>query len=178
MNFIKTRDEDETANLIWNDSAVQHEKIAELRNYQVRCTSIGIHYTPAKRLEMRVWRRGFWSFFPLMRWTGKCRAETQRAVSTVSLMFKDNLFKVPKPKFKFKVWVWINLLKKAERKLNLTAPLQCLFVFVDFSALAATPDYHFLEYDNTCMREKGLICRSGRDIFVFIHAYILKMCFL
>ncbi|XP_076007517.1 tubulin polyglutamylase TTLL7 [Genypterus blacodes] len=34
MNFIKTRDEDETANLIWNDSAVQHEKIAELRNYQ------------------------------------------------------------------------------------------------------------------------------------------------
>uniref|UniRef100_A0A671YS67 Tubulin tyrosine ligase-like family, member 7 n=1 Tax=Sparus aurata TaxID=8175 RepID=A0A671YS67_SPAAU len=35
MDFIKTRDEDETANLIWNDSAVQHEKIAELRNYQV-----------------------------------------------------------------------------------------------------------------------------------------------
>ncbi|XP_030288605.1 tubulin polyglutamylase TTLL7 isoform X1 [Sparus aurata] len=34
MDFIKTRDEDETANLIWNDSAVQHEKIAELRNYQ------------------------------------------------------------------------------------------------------------------------------------------------
>ncbi|KAK7889442.1 hypothetical protein WMY93_025002 [Mugilogobius chulae] len=34
MGFIKTRDEDETANLIWNDSAVQHEKIAELRNYQ------------------------------------------------------------------------------------------------------------------------------------------------
>ncbi|XP_078141765.1 tubulin polyglutamylase TTLL7 [Centroberyx gerrardi] len=33
-DFIKTRDEDETANLIWNDSAVQHEKIAELRNYQ------------------------------------------------------------------------------------------------------------------------------------------------
>lgn len=33
---MKTRDEDETANLIWNDSAVQHEKIAELRNYQVR----------------------------------------------------------------------------------------------------------------------------------------------
>ncbi|TKS74702.1 Tubulin polyglutamylase TTLL7 [Collichthys lucidus] len=37
MDFIKTRDEDETANLIWNDSAVQHEKIAELRNYQVDC---------------------------------------------------------------------------------------------------------------------------------------------
>lgn len=54
MDFIKTRDEDETANLIWNDSTVQHEKIAELRNYQVCCTSIGIHYTPAKRLEMRV----------------------------------------------------------------------------------------------------------------------------
>lgn len=35
MDFIKTRDDDETANLIWNDSAVQHEKIAELRNYQV-----------------------------------------------------------------------------------------------------------------------------------------------
>ncbi|XP_061739969.1 tubulin polyglutamylase TTLL7 isoform X3 [Nerophis ophidion] len=34
MDFLKTRDEDETANLIWNDSAVQHEKIAELRNYQ------------------------------------------------------------------------------------------------------------------------------------------------
>ncbi|KAF7665917.1 hypothetical protein LDENG_00127100 [Lucifuga dentata] len=34
MDFIKTRDVDETANLIWNDSAVQHEKIAELRNYQ------------------------------------------------------------------------------------------------------------------------------------------------
>ncbi|KAJ0032514.1 hypothetical protein NQD34_002595 [Periophthalmus magnuspinnatus] len=34
MDFIKARDEDETANLIWNDSAVQHEKIAELRNYQ------------------------------------------------------------------------------------------------------------------------------------------------
>lgn len=36
MDFIKARDEDETANLIWNDSAVQHEKIAELRNYQVQ----------------------------------------------------------------------------------------------------------------------------------------------
>ncbi|XP_028855652.1 tubulin polyglutamylase TTLL7 isoform X2 [Denticeps clupeoides] len=34
MAFLKTRDEDETANFIWNDSAVQHEKIAELRNYQ------------------------------------------------------------------------------------------------------------------------------------------------
>ncbi|KAM9386324.1 tubulin polyglutamylase TTLL7 [Pholidichthys leucotaenia] len=34
IGFIKARDEDETANLIWNDSAVQHEKIAELRNYQ------------------------------------------------------------------------------------------------------------------------------------------------
>ncbi|XP_068599864.1 tubulin polyglutamylase TTLL7 [Brachionichthys hirsutus] len=33
MDF-KTRDEDETANLIWSDSAVQHEKIAELGNYQ------------------------------------------------------------------------------------------------------------------------------------------------
>ncbi|XP_058890677.1 tubulin polyglutamylase TTLL7-like [Acipenser ruthenus] len=32
--LMKTRDEDDTANLIWNDSAVQHEKIAELRNYQ------------------------------------------------------------------------------------------------------------------------------------------------
>lgn len=39
MDFIKTRDEDETANLIWNDSAVQHEKIAELRNYQVGRTA-------------------------------------------------------------------------------------------------------------------------------------------
>lgn len=36
MDFMKTRDEDETANLIWSDSAVQHEKIAELRNYQVQ----------------------------------------------------------------------------------------------------------------------------------------------
>ncbi|MGH0127584.1 UNVERIFIED_CONTAM: hypothetical protein FKN15_028509 [Acipenser sinensis] len=34
MVFMKSRDEDDTANLIWNDSAVQHEKIAELRNYQ------------------------------------------------------------------------------------------------------------------------------------------------
>ncbi|XP_047231149.1 tubulin polyglutamylase TTLL7 isoform X3 [Girardinichthys multiradiatus] len=34
MDFIKARDVDETTNLIWNDSAVQHEKIAELRNYQ------------------------------------------------------------------------------------------------------------------------------------------------
>ncbi|KAI3368727.1 hypothetical protein L3Q82_025709 [Scortum barcoo] len=32
MDFF--REDDETANLIWNDSAVQHEKIAELRNYQ------------------------------------------------------------------------------------------------------------------------------------------------
>uniref|UniRef100_A0A8V5GHZ7 Uncharacterized protein n=1 Tax=Melopsittacus undulatus TaxID=13146 RepID=A0A8V5GHZ7_MELUD len=35
MGFVKTRDEDETANLIWSDSAVQQEKIAELQNYQV-----------------------------------------------------------------------------------------------------------------------------------------------
>ncbi|XP_053549291.1 tubulin polyglutamylase TTLL7 [Bombina bombina] len=34
MLFVKTKDEDETANLIWSDCAVQHEKIAELRNYQ------------------------------------------------------------------------------------------------------------------------------------------------
>ncbi|XP_067244639.1 tubulin polyglutamylase TTLL7 [Chanodichthys erythropterus] len=34
MTFHKARDDDEMANLIWNDSAVQHEKIAELRNYQ------------------------------------------------------------------------------------------------------------------------------------------------
>ncbi|KAE8609430.1 hypothetical protein XENTR_v10011809 [Xenopus tropicalis] len=34
MMFTKARDDDETANLIWNDCAVQHEKIAELRNYQ------------------------------------------------------------------------------------------------------------------------------------------------
>ncbi|XP_061635085.1 tubulin polyglutamylase TTLL7 isoform X2 [Phyllopteryx taeniolatus] len=34
MDFLKTRDDDETANLIWSDSSVQHEKIAELRNYQ------------------------------------------------------------------------------------------------------------------------------------------------
>ncbi|KAG2461314.1 TTLL7 polyglutamylase, partial [Polypterus senegalus] len=39
MVFMKTRDEDETANLIWNDSAVQHEKIAELRNYQLSPSS-------------------------------------------------------------------------------------------------------------------------------------------
>lgn len=35
VDFTKTREDDETANLIWSDSAVQHEKIAELRNYQV-----------------------------------------------------------------------------------------------------------------------------------------------
>ncbi|XP_044157376.1 tubulin polyglutamylase TTLL7 isoform X6 [Bufo gargarizans] len=34
MHFVKGRDDDETANLIWSDCAVQHEKIAELRNYQ------------------------------------------------------------------------------------------------------------------------------------------------
>ncbi|XP_051480853.1 tubulin polyglutamylase TTLL7 isoform X2 [Apus apus] len=34
MGFVKTRDEDETANLIWSDSAVQQERIAELQNYQ------------------------------------------------------------------------------------------------------------------------------------------------
>ncbi|XP_044288359.1 tubulin polyglutamylase TTLL7 isoform X3 [Varanus komodoensis] len=34
MGYVKTRDDDETANLIWSDSAVQQEKIAELRNYQ------------------------------------------------------------------------------------------------------------------------------------------------
>ncbi|XP_016850376.1 tubulin polyglutamylase TTLL7 isoform X4 [Anolis carolinensis] len=34
MGYLKTRDEDETANLIWSDCAVQQEKIAELRNYQ------------------------------------------------------------------------------------------------------------------------------------------------
>ncbi|NWY96278.1 TTLL7 polyglutamylase, partial [Loxia curvirostra] len=34
MGFVKTRDEDETANLIWSDCAVQQEKIAELQNYQ------------------------------------------------------------------------------------------------------------------------------------------------
>ncbi|KAM8873669.1 tubulin polyglutamylase TTLL7 isoform 3-T3 [Spinachia spinachia] len=34
VDFTKTREDDETANLIWSDSAVQHEKIAELRNYQ------------------------------------------------------------------------------------------------------------------------------------------------
>uniref|UniRef100_A0A8C5S7W3 Tubulin tyrosine ligase like 7 n=1 Tax=Laticauda laticaudata TaxID=8630 RepID=A0A8C5S7W3_LATLA len=34
MGFVKTRDDDETANLIWNDCAVQQEKIADLQNYQ------------------------------------------------------------------------------------------------------------------------------------------------
>ncbi|XP_036916880.1 tubulin polyglutamylase TTLL7 [Sturnira hondurensis] len=34
MGFLKTPDEDETSNLIWCDSAVQQEKIAELQNYQ------------------------------------------------------------------------------------------------------------------------------------------------
>ncbi|KAM4722221.1 tubulin polyglutamylase TTLL7 [Rhinophrynus dorsalis] len=34
MMFVKARDEDETAYLIWSDCAIQHEKIAELRNYQ------------------------------------------------------------------------------------------------------------------------------------------------
>lgn len=37
MSYLKTREEDKTANLIWCDSAVQHEKITELRNYQVLC---------------------------------------------------------------------------------------------------------------------------------------------
>ncbi|XP_039176949.1 tubulin polyglutamylase TTLL7 [Crotalus tigris] len=34
MGFVKTRDDDETANLIWSDCAVQQEKIADLQNYQ------------------------------------------------------------------------------------------------------------------------------------------------
>ncbi|XP_062993001.1 tubulin polyglutamylase TTLL7 [Elgaria multicarinata webbii] len=34
MGYVKTRDDDETANLIWSDCAVQQEKIADLRNYQ------------------------------------------------------------------------------------------------------------------------------------------------
>ncbi|XP_027754169.1 tubulin polyglutamylase TTLL7 isoform X2 [Empidonax traillii] len=34
MGFKKAPDEDETANLIWSDCAVQQEKIAELQNYQ------------------------------------------------------------------------------------------------------------------------------------------------
>ncbi|XP_053099181.1 tubulin polyglutamylase TTLL7 isoform X3 [Hemicordylus capensis] len=34
MGYVKTRDDDESANLIWSDCAVQQEKIAELRNYQ------------------------------------------------------------------------------------------------------------------------------------------------
>ncbi|KAL8178395.1 UNVERIFIED_CONTAM: Tubulin polyglutamylase ttll7 [Gekko kuhli] len=34
MGYVKARDDDESANLIWSDSAVQQEKIAELRNYQ------------------------------------------------------------------------------------------------------------------------------------------------
>ncbi|XP_003767399.1 tubulin polyglutamylase TTLL7 isoform X1 [Sarcophilus harrisii] len=34
MGFVKTRDEDDTSNLIWCDAAVQQEKIAELQNYQ------------------------------------------------------------------------------------------------------------------------------------------------
>ncbi|XP_051866628.1 tubulin polyglutamylase TTLL7 isoform X2 [Pristis pectinata] len=32
--FTRAREEDETANLIWNDAAVQQERIADLRNYQ------------------------------------------------------------------------------------------------------------------------------------------------
>lgn len=54
MDFIKTRDEDETANLIWNDSAVQHEKIAELRNYQVhRMATMSSQHTVCRSLEVR-----------------------------------------------------------------------------------------------------------------------------
>lgn len=45
VDYIKSREDDETANLIWNDSAVQHEKIAELRNYQV--TLHGFHVKSA-----------------------------------------------------------------------------------------------------------------------------------
>ncbi|XP_069795454.1 tubulin polyglutamylase TTLL7 isoform X2 [Narcine bancroftii] len=32
--FTRAREEDDTANLIWNDAAVQQERIADLRNYQ------------------------------------------------------------------------------------------------------------------------------------------------
>lgn len=56
MDFIKTRDDDETANLIWNDSAVQHEKIAELRNYQVYCIgAMSSQHTLYCSLEVRKW---------------------------------------------------------------------------------------------------------------------------
>ncbi|XP_068095246.1 tubulin polyglutamylase TTLL7 isoform X1 [Hyperolius riggenbachi] len=34
MHFVKSRDDDDTAYLMWSDCAVQHERIAELRNYQ------------------------------------------------------------------------------------------------------------------------------------------------
>lgn len=54
MDFMKTRDEDETANLIWNDSAVQHEKIAELRNYQVHCIAgVSSQHTLYRSFELR-----------------------------------------------------------------------------------------------------------------------------
>lgn len=54
MDFIKTRDEDDTANLIWNDSAVQHEKIAELRNYQVHyIATMSSQHTLYGSLEVR-----------------------------------------------------------------------------------------------------------------------------
>lgn len=54
MAFLKTKDEDETANLIWNDSAVQHEKIAELRNYQVKAV-----YLKGRRGVRIGWHRVF-----------------------------------------------------------------------------------------------------------------------
>ncbi|XP_067892442.1 tubulin polyglutamylase TTLL7 [Heterodontus francisci] len=34
VGFSRAREEDDTANLIWNDAAVQQERIADLRNYQ------------------------------------------------------------------------------------------------------------------------------------------------
>ncbi|KAH0618472.1 hypothetical protein JD844_017707 [Phrynosoma platyrhinos] len=46
MGYIKTRDDDETANLIWSDCAVQQEKIAELRNYQVFSSPQRINHFP------------------------------------------------------------------------------------------------------------------------------------
>lgn len=59
MGFVKTRDEDETANLIWSDSAVQQEKIAELRNYQVEHSLYFWHVSVNFHLES--FSNTFWS---------------------------------------------------------------------------------------------------------------------
>lgn len=82
MSFIKTRDDDETANLIWNDSAVQHEKIAELRNYQVSCEA-----AVSSGVSHRIW------IWDLIWW-----------ISHQNLVYLQYIF------YLYSIYIWITIL--------------------------------------------------------------------